>query len=52
MENKILDKIHSYAVSIRRQLHEYPETGFELSKTVALVSSELEKSGICYTYKF
>ncbi len=52
MEDKILEEIYSYAVSIRRQFHEYPETGFELSKTVALVSSELEKSGIRYTYKY
>lgn len=52
MNHRILENIYSYVVPIRRQLHEYPETGFDLSKTVALVSAELEKIGICYTYKY
>ena len=38
-----------YIISIRRELHEYPEIGFELPKTVALVKRELDKLGIEYT---
>lgn len=41
-----------YVIKIRRLLHEYPETGFGLKKTVALVKSELEKIGISYTEKY
>ncbi len=52
MNNKILEEIFSYAVHIRRQLHMYPETGFDLPKTVELVSIELEKMGISYTQKY
>ena len=50
--NEILDNLYEYAVSIRRKLHEYPEIGFELEKTVRLVSGELDKMGITYTYKY
>ncbi len=42
----------SYIVDIRRKIHEYPEIGFELPKTLALVKSELEKFGIPYTEKY
>ena len=38
-----------YIISVRRELHEYPEIGFELPKTVALVKRELDKLGIEYT---
>lgn len=34
----ITDELFEYAVTIRRKLHEYPEIGFELSKTVAPIS--------------
>ena len=37
-----------YLLSIRRELHEYPEIGFELPKTLALVRRELEKIGVIY----
>ncbi len=40
------NELYSYAVDIRRQLHMYPEVGFELPKTTALVVGELEKMGI------
>ena len=30
----------------------YPETGFELTKTIALVKRELDKLGICYTERY
>ncbi|MBQ4193242.1 MAG: amidohydrolase [Clostridia bacterium] len=35
-------------VRIRRTLHEYPELGWELQKTSALVREELDKAGIPY----
>ena len=42
----------SYARDLRRQLHMYPEIGFDLPKTLALVKGELAKWGIPYTEKF
>ncbi len=41
-----------YILQIRRQLHQYPEIGFELPRTVALVKQELDKIGIIYTEKY
>ena len=35
-------------VRIRRQLHMYPERGWELEKTAALVKEELDKAGVPY----
>jgi|GEM_PF-4768986 len=35
-------------VRIRRQLHMYPETKWDLPRTTALVREELERSGIFY----
>ena len=52
MEKIYEDELYSYMVKIRRALHEYPEVGFELDRTVALVSKELESMGIEYTYKY
>lgn len=43
---------YEYMVKIRRQLHMYPETGFELPKTLELVRSELEKMDIPYTEQY
>ena len=42
----------SYAKEIRRELHEFPEIGFDLPKTLALVRRELDKMGIPYTEKY
>ena len=42
----------AYARAIRRELHEYPEIGFDLPKTLALVRRELDAMGISYTEKF
>ncbi len=36
----------AYAVSVRRAIHEYPELGFELPRTTALVKQELDRLGI------
>jgi len=46
------DKLYEYAVSLRRKLHEYPEIGFDLPKTTALVTSELAGMGIGYSCDF
>ena len=41
-----------YVLNIRHALHEYPEIGFDLPRTTALVKSELDKMGIPYTEKY
>ena len=38
-----------YIVKIRRQLHQIPEVGFDLPKTIELVCKELDAIGIPYT---
>ena len=38
-----------YAQKIRRQLHMYPEVGFDLDRTLQLLREELDKLGISYT---
>ena len=52
MDIQISNELFNYAVDIRRQLHQYPEVGFELEKTVNLVSEELSKIGIPYTFEY
>lgn len=42
----------AYAVAIRREIHEYPEIGFDLPKTLAVVRRELDAIGIAYTEKY
>ena len=42
----------SYAKEIRRELHKYPEIGFDLPKTLALVRHELDEMNIPYTEKY
>ena len=39
----------SYIISLRREIHEYPEVGFDLPKTIAVVKRELDSLGIAYT---
>ena len=41
-----------YIINIRREIHQYPEVGFELPKTIALVKRELDKMGIPYTEEY
>lgn len=44
--------IHSYAQKIRRQLHQYPELGFDLERTLTLLKNELDSLGVPYTEKY
>lgn len=41
-----------YILSMRRELHMYPEKEFELPKTLALLRRELEKMNIPYTEEY
>jgi len=41
-----------YIISLRHEIHEYPEIGFDLPKTIAVVKRELESLGIEYTEKY
>lgn len=41
-----------YARSLRHELHQCPEIGFDLTETLAIVRRELEKCGIPYTEKW
>lgn len=41
-----------YIISLRHEIHEYPEIGFDLPKTIAVVKRELENLGIEYTEKY
>ncbi len=44
--------MESYVINARRQLHMYPEIGFELDRTLAFLRSELDKMGVEYTEKY
>ena len=41
-----------YILALRHELHEYPEVGFDLPRTLALVKRELEKIGVAYSEKY
>lgn len=41
-----------YIVRVRRELHMYPEVGFDLPKTLNIIKRELDALGISYTEKF
>ena len=47
---KLVDK--DYILAIRRELHMYPEVGFELPKTTALIRRELDAMGIPYVENY
>ncbi|MBQ3075405.1 MAG: amidohydrolase, partial [Clostridia bacterium] len=42
----------NYILSLRHELHEYPEIGFDLPKTISVVKRELERLNIAYTEKY
>lgn len=41
-----------YIIALRHELHEYPEVGFDLPRTIALVKRELEKIGVSYSEEY
>ena len=41
-----------YIIAMRRELHRFPEIGFDLPRTVALVKRELDAMGIPYTEEY
>ena len=43
---------NNYIVAIRREIHQYPETNFDLTKTVAVVKRELESMQVPYTEQY
>jgi amidohydrolase len=42
----------SYVINTRRRLHEYPEIGFDLPRTLKLVRDELSAMGVEYTEQY
>lgn len=44
--------MESFVINARRRLHEYPEIGFELDKTLAFLRSSLDEIGVEYTEKY
>lgn len=42
----------NYILSLRHELHEYPEIGFDLPKTVSVVKRELERLNVSHTEKY
>ncbi len=44
--------MESYVVKLRRELHENPELGFDLPKTLAILRRELDNMGVEYTEKY
>ena len=43
--------MESFVIEARRQLHMYPEVGYELDRTLAFLRAELDKMGVEYTEK-
>ena len=44
--------MESFVINARRTLHEYPEIGFDLDRTLAFLRAELDKMGVEYTEKY
>ena len=41
-----------YIINLRHEIHEYPEIGFDLPRTISVVKRELDKIGIEYTENY
>lgn len=52
MNETVLNDLYAYAVAIRRDIHQYPEVGFDLPRTAALVSAELARMGLSPTDRY
>lgn len=44
--------MESFVINARRQLHMYPEIGFDLDRTLAFLKGELDKMGVEYTEQY
>ena len=44
--------MESYVIKLRRELHENPELGYDLPRTLAILRRELDKMGVEYTEKY
>ena len=44
--------MESYVVALRRELHENPEIGYDLEKTLSILRRELDAIGVEYTEKY
>ena len=49
---RIIEPDMEYIVRVRRELHMYPEVGFDLPKTLKIIKGELDALGIPYTDKY
>ncbi|XP_026393396.1 IAA-amino acid hydrolase ILR1-like 5 [Papaver somniferum] len=49
---KLAKEDKDWLTSIRREIHEYPELGFQEFKTSAVIRRELDKLGVSYEYPF
>lgn len=52
VNNPVQQEDSAYIISIRRELHMYPELEYDLPKTTALVKRELSAVGIPYTERY
>lgn len=50
--NTVPASVFDHAVSVFRELHQYPEVGFDLYNTVKVVARELDALGIAYTDQY
>ena len=41
-----------YIINLRHEIHKYPEIGFDLPRTIAVVKRELEKLNVPYSEKY
>ncbi len=48
----ILEELFAYAVALRRKLHENPEIGFDLPRTVGIVTDALDALGVSHTDQY
>jgi len=52
MKNAVMSVDKDYILSLRRELHMYPELGFDLPKTLALIRRELTAMDIPFTEEY
>ncbi len=52
LKGKKEEIMESYVVRLRRELHENPEVGYDLTKTLEILRRELDEIGVEYTEKY